>query len=121
MSGYIKTIEYYLNLPWSFTIERKDDDGIYYFARVNELKCFSDGKTMQEASENILEALKLHLEASLEEGQDIPEPLNPEEFKGRITYRTKPAKHLMLAKEANRRGITLNRLIDETIDEAFTA
>lgn len=116
-----KNMEYYLNLPWSFTIERRNDDGIYFFAKVNELNCFSDGETIQEAMENIQEALKSHIIACLDAGIEIVEPVKPDDFKGQIAYRTKPEKHYRLAKEAQRRKISINKLIDEAVDNILSA
>lgn len=116
-----KNLAYYLALPWSFSIEKRNDAGEYYFARVNELKCFSEGQTADEAMKNILEALKLHIETSIEEGTPIQEPPKPEEYKGQIAYRTKPEKHYQIAKEANRRNISINKLIDEAVDSVISA
>jgi predicted RNase H-like HicB family nuclease len=116
-----KDLAYYLALPWSFNVEKRNDAGEYYFARVNELKCFSEGKTAEEAMGNIMEALRLHIEASIEEGTPIQEPPKPEDFKGQIAYRTKPEKHYQIAKEANRRNISINKLIDQAVDSLLSA
>ena len=35
--------------------------------------CYSAGKTLDEAIENSKEAIELHLESPIEEGQEIPE------------------------------------------------
>jgi antitoxin HicB len=117
----VKGLEYYLNLPWSYSIEKRTDDGVYYFARVNELNCFSDGESPEEAMKIIGEALRSHLEAALESGIEIPEPVKPEDYKGQIAYRTKPEKHYKIAKEAQRRKISINKLIDEAVDSILSA
>ncbi len=36
--------------------------------------CVTTGKTVEEINRNILEAIELHLEGLLEDGQPIPEP-----------------------------------------------
>ena len=36
--------------------------------------CATTGKTVEEVEQNILEAIKLHLEGMLEDGESIPEP-----------------------------------------------
>jgi predicted RNase H-like HicB family nuclease len=110
-----------MELPWSYTIEKRNDDGVYYYARVNELNCFSEGQTMAEATLNIQKALEVHLEAAIEAGADIPKPLNLEDFKGQVSYRTKPEKHYRLAKEAQRKGISINKLIDSAVDDILSA
>lgn len=49
----------------------KDEDG-YYVATVPSLPgCISQGKTEEEARENIKEAIELHLTALAEEGAPI--------------------------------------------------
>ena len=54
----------------------KDEDG-YYVATVPSLQgCISQGKTEEEASENIKEAIELHLRALAEEGIPITENAN---------------------------------------------
>ena len=56
-------------------IER-DEDG-YYVATVPSLPgCISQGKTEDEASENIKEAIELHLSALAEEGIPITDKAN---------------------------------------------
>ena len=39
--------------------------------------CFSQGATLKEALENAKEAIALHLEGLLEEGEEIPEEKEP--------------------------------------------
>ncbi|WP_373530948.1 type II toxin-antitoxin system HicB family antitoxin [Vampirovibrio sp.] len=122
MKETVKNLEYYINLPWSFSVERHNEKGReYYASRVNEWKCFSDGATPAEAMNNLMEALQLHIEASIEDGTPIQEPPKPEEFKGQIAYRTKPEKHYQIAKEANRRNISINKLIDQAVDSVISA
>ena len=54
----------------------KDEDG-YYVATVPSLQgCISQGKTEEEARENIKEAIELHLSTLAEEGIPIVEKAN---------------------------------------------
>lgn len=116
-----KTLKDYLALPWSYTIEQRSDDGVYFYARVNELNCFTDGETMTEAIKNLEEALKAHIEAAIEAGVSLPEPVNPADYKGQISYRTNPATHYRMAKEAKRRNMSINKLIDEAVDRLLAS
>jgi len=53
-----------------------DENG--YHAYVPALSgCHSFGSTIEEAKENITEAIQLHIEAMLEDGETIPEELEP--------------------------------------------
>ncbi len=56
---------------FSIVIE-KDADG--YFAFSPELQgCYTQGGTYEEAYENIKDAIRLHVEDRLENGEDIPQ------------------------------------------------
>lgn len=55
---------------FSVVIE-KDVDG--YFALCPELQgCYSQGDTYEEVSENIKDAIRLHIEDRIENGEDVP-------------------------------------------------
>ncbi len=54
-------------------IIEKDKEG--YFAFCPELQgCYTQGDTYEEAVENIKDAIRLHVEDRIEEGEDIPQP-----------------------------------------------
>jgi len=56
---------------FSIVIER-DKDG--YFAFCPELQgCYAQGETYEEASENIRDAIRLHLEDHLSAKEELPE------------------------------------------------
>ncbi len=57
---------------FSVVIE-KDKDG--YFAFCPELQgCYTQGDTYEETLENIKDAIRLHLEDRIEEGEEITQP-----------------------------------------------
>lgn len=56
-------------------------DGTYFVARVPELKgCMSDGVTIKEALFNIRDAISEYIEAVMESGHEVPEPINDKEI-----------------------------------------
>lgn len=58
------------NYKFSIVVEQ-DKDG--YFAFCPELQgCYSQGSTYEEAIENVKDAIKLHIEDRLEEGESLP-------------------------------------------------
>jgi len=112
-----KDLNYYLNLPWTFSFEWSNEDKCYV-ASVAELKgCLSDGETIEEATNMIKEALECHIESMLKSDCDIPEPFKPIDFKGVITYRTTPETHYKLAQRAGITNKSINYLIDEAVNE----
>lgn len=123
MATKYKSIEYYLNLPWTYTIEKdKDLEGNpIYILYVNELPGIcTDASTFEEAMELIKEPMIAAFEAYMEYNKEIPEPVNEDEYKGNIAYRTSSRRHYLLMKEAQRRRESLSELIDELVDQSLT-
>lgn len=58
---------------YRFTVVvEQDEEG--YFAFCPELQgCYTQGRTYEEALENIKEAIRLHVEDRLESGEEIPQ------------------------------------------------
>ena len=51
----------------------KDKDG--YFAFCPELQgCYAQGDTIEEVTQNIQDAIKLHIKDRLDAGEEIPQP-----------------------------------------------
>jgi predicted RNase H-like HicB family nuclease len=60
---------------FAFTVIIEPDNGSYH-AYVPALKgCHTFGDTLEEAQANIVEAVQLHLESMLEDGEEIPEDI----------------------------------------------
>jgi predicted RNase H-like HicB family nuclease len=49
--------------------------------------CFSAGDTLDEALTNAREAILLHLEGLLDDGQSFPKPSAIEQLRGKRSYR----------------------------------
>ena len=106
----MKTVEYYMNLPYTIELIR-DPEG--WFVRVKELEgCMSQGDTAEEAIEMIQEAMELWLEVSLEDGLPIPEPRPDEDYSGKFVVRVPRSLHRELVDEAQRQGVSLNQYIN---------
>ena len=105
------TVNEYLELPYRIVIRHvKDESGEYYFATVQELDgCMSDGATLEEAYENIREAMEGWIETKLEAGLSIPVPIDAEKYSGKYVVRIPKTLHRRLAAEAEREGVSLNQ------------
>lgn len=115
-------LTHYLTLPWTYTIETdKDSQGNkVYILSVNELPGIkTDAPTVDEAMQDIKEAMLAAFELYLELGKEIPTPIDEDDFKGNIAYRTSCKRHYLLAKEAQKKNLSLSKLIDECIDNAL--
>jgi predicted RNase H-like HicB family nuclease len=70
----IAEIEKILRKPYTLTFQR-DEDG-YYIAQVVEFPgCVIHGETLVEAAQRMTEVLPLWLDACLDGGMSVPEPL----------------------------------------------
>lgn len=51
------------------------DDGVRYGVTVPDLPgCFSAGDTLEQALQNVVEAIELHMEGLTEDGGEVPQP-----------------------------------------------
>lgn len=70
-----------------FPVVLHTDDGLRYGATVPDLPgCFSAGDTLDEALENVREAIDLHLEGMAEDGEGLPAPLPLAEHQANPDY-----------------------------------
>lgn len=107
-----KSLNYYLNLPWTYTVEQSSDENKnkIYVVRVNELPGIcTDATSLDKAMELIKEPMKAAFEFYMENWEDIPEPVREEDFKGNIAYRTTSKRHFLISKEAQKRNSRLVR------------
>lgn len=113
-----KTLNYYLKLNWSYTIEQDFHKGKkFYIIRVNELPgVCTDANSIEKGMENIQDAIAATIELYLEQGDPIPEPINKEKFKGNIAYRTTSERHYYLAKLAQQKHVSMNKALDMVFD-----
>lgn len=113
-----KQMDYYLNLPWSYTIEQETSKGKHYFIiRVNELPGIcTDAETIEEGMELIKEAIEGAVVLYLRHGEEVPEPIKREDYKGNISYRTTSERHYHVAKLAKAAHKSISKTIDELID-----
>lgn len=107
----IKTLEYYMGLPYNKIIQEiHDESGDYFYGKVLELDgCQSTGDTLEELNENLKEAMTGHLEVMLEYGMEIPEPIKEENISGKFVIRLPKSLHRRLVIEAEKEGVSLNQ------------
>lgn len=110
-----------------FPIVLHTDDGVRYGVTVPDLPgCFSAGDTLDEALENVREAIDLHLEGMAEDGEPLPglRPLpehqaNPDYANG--LWALVDVEVSRYEGKAEKINITLPRNLIRRIDEAAKA
>lgn len=116
-----KDLNYYLNLPWTYTIETETHEGLsYYVIWINELPGIcTDSESLDEGMRDIKKLITCAIEIYKEKGEPIPEPIDREHFKGKILYRTDNERHYLIAKTAQRMHKSMSKTLDTLIDKGL--
>lgn len=103
----MKTLEYYMSLPYRLEIIPDEAEG-GYVASYPELRgCLTVGDTAESAAANAEDAKREWLAAAIEDGYEIPEP--QDEYSGQFKLRIPKSLHRDLALHAKREGISMNQ------------
>ncbi len=107
----MKTIDYYMSLPYRLEIiPDKDEPG--YTAYYPDLPgCMTCADSLDEIIANALDAKRVWLEAAIDSGLEISEPLdeNSNEYSGQFKIRMPKSLHRSLAVHAKKEGISMNQ------------
>jgi len=105
------TVKDYMKLPYNYIIKQiADESGTYFYSHVLELDgCQSNGDTFQEAYNSLKEAMEGWIETKLENGFEIPLPVEPDKFSGKFVVRLPKTLHYRLTLEAEKEGVSLNQ------------
>lgn len=116
-----KDLNYYLNLPWTYTIETEIHEGSkYYIIRVNELPGIcTDAEKLEKGMQEIKELIACAVEIYQEKGEPVPEPVNRELYKGKILYRTDSERHYLIARTAQMMHKSISKTLDILIDKGL--
>ena len=105
----MKTIEYYMNLPYRLELVPDTEEG-GFVASYPELRgCLTSGETAEVALKNAQDSKREWLAAALEDGYEIPEPASDEEYSGQFKLRLPKSLHRALAENSKREGISMNQ------------
>ena len=115
--------EYYLGLNYPILINKIYEDGEWLFtASIKELPgLIVYGETLEEVYEEIELAKADWIEANIEWGREIKEPLGNslEEYSGKITLRIAKTLHRNLKERSEIEGISLNQTIVQLINDGI--
>ena len=106
-----KTIDYYLALPYKLEIIPDTTEG-GYGAHYPELPgCITCGETLDSVVRNAEDAKREWLLSAIEDGIDIPEPVEEpaNQYSGQFKLRIPKGLHKALAEHAKREGISMNQ------------
>ncbi len=116
-----KDLNYYLSLPWTYTIEKETHKGsTYYIIRVNELPGIcTDSESLDEGMNEIKDLIACAVEIYQEKGEPVPEPVNRDQYKGKILYRTDSERHYMIARTAQTMHKSISKTLDSLVDRGL--
>ena len=105
----MKTIEYYMSLPYRLEILPDPNEG-GYVARYPDLPgCITVGDSMESAAENAEDAKKEWLAAAMENGTQITEPMDMAGYSGQFKLRIPKSLHRRLAEHSKEEGVSMNQ------------
>ena len=103
-------VKYYSELPYTTIIERYDDQGTYFVARVLELDgLMMTGDTPEEAVAELESVKPEWIWTHLELGNKMPKPLKSRKYSGHYRIRMERSLHETLARLAVHEGVSLNQ------------
>ena len=104
-----KTIEEYLALPYKMEIVPDLDEGGYAVNWPELPGCVTCGETLEQAVRNAEDAKYTWLETAIEEGTEIPEPMNLDDYSEQFKLRLPKSLHRTLSEQASAEGISMNQ------------
>ena len=105
----MKTVEYYMNLPYKIELYPDIEEGGFAIACPELPGCLSCGETIEDAIESIEDAKRAWITASLEDGDEIPEPNGKVNYSGQFKIRMPKSLHKRLAEQSKAEGISMNQ------------
>ena len=108
----MKTLDYYLSLPYRMEIIPDMEEG-GYTAKFPDLPgCLTCAETIEELVESASDAKKVWLTAALEDGIEIAEPQQESDlldYSGQFKLRMPRSLHKSLSVHAKQEGISMNQ------------
>lgn len=108
----------YLQKPYMRSVIPQEDGT--YFAEIVEFPgCIATGNTVDEAYAELEEVAESWIEASLQAGRNIPNPLQEVEYSGKTVVRMPKSIHRKAALAAELDGVSLNQFIVNAVGIAI--
>ena len=105
----MKTLNEYMKLPYRMEIVPDTEENGYVVSYPELPGCITCSETLEQAVSNAEEAKREWLAAAIEEGLEIPEPVDINEYSGQFKLRIPKSLHHALAVHAKEEGISMNQ------------
>lgn len=104
-----KALNDYMALSYRMEIVEDKDEGGFVVSYPDLPGCITCGETIETAVANAMDAKKTWIEAALEEGIEINDPDNLEDYSGQFKLRIPRSLHRLLAEHSKKEGISMNQ------------
>lgn len=106
---------------YSFRVEWSEEDEVYIGRCVEFPSLSAHGATANAALAEIEEVVNESVRWLTEEGEEVPQPLGRNTYRGNILFRTTPEVHRELALRAQESGISINQLLSGLVQRNIAA
>ena len=105
----MKTIEYYMSLPYRLEILPDPDEGGYVARYLDLPGCITVGDSMESVAKNAEDAKREWLTAAMENSTQIAEPVDMAGYSGKFKLRIPKSLHRRLAEHSKEEGVSMNQ------------
>ena len=105
----MKTLEYYLSLPYRLEIVPDIEEGGFAACYPELPGCITCAENLAAVAANAEDAKKTWLEAALAEGIHIQEPSETERYSGQFKLRMPKSLHKALMEHSRQEGVSMNQ------------
>jgi len=105
----VKTLEYYLSLPYKLELVPDAEEGGYVASWPELRGCMTCGDSIEAVIANAADCKREWLMSALDEGLDIPEPSDAADYSGQFKLRIPKSLHKALAERSRTEGISMNQ------------
>lgn len=105
----MKKLSDYMEMSYRMEIVEDKEEGGFVVSYPDLPGCITCGETIESAVSNAIEAKKVWIEAALEDGVEIYEPDNLDNYSGQFKLRIPRSLHRLLAEHSKREGISMNQ------------
>ena len=105
----MKNLEYYLSLPYRLEIVPDTAEGGFVISYPELRGCITVASSLADAAARAEDCKKEWLLSALEEGMEIPEPAELDDYSGQFKLRIPKSLHKALAEHSRAEGISMNQ------------
>ncbi|MBE6890427.1 MAG: toxin-antitoxin system HicB family antitoxin [Ruminococcaceae bacterium] len=105
----MKTLDFYMNLPYKMEIIPDSIEGGYVVKFPELPGCLTCCSSMSDIAAVSTDCKRQWLLAAMEDGSEIPEPTSADEFSGQFKLRLPKSLHKTLSEKSKEEGVSMNQ------------